>query len=402
MILLTAAAWAGTVGYGMWRMGQYDACKREGPVVAVAQTNVPQYVKRQARLKPGEDIEKPMIDAQMKLTDEAVADAAGQNLKPNLIVWPETMVPGTMNREFLEADLGEREHDPTVLDVFEGVQERSRGYWKMIRAKAAKIGAPILFGAGSVDFQGGYELPLRSGFVTRGPRYNTAIMIAPDSKPYVPAGSYAKVHLVPFGEYMPLVKQIPWFFDWLQKSEIVPYKYDYSITPGDVGQAPFTLKYDGREARFQVAICYEDAVAYRLRQMTRSTDPARPKAIDFVANISNDGWFNASIELDQHLNLCVFRAVENRVAIVRSVNTGISAIIDPDGRIEQVVERDGRRRGTDGALAGRLTLDDRVAPYTSLGDAFALACVAASAVLFAGVIVQARRRRKAMMAAKPA
>jgi apolipoprotein N-acyltransferase len=401
MILLTAAAWAATIGYGVWRMGQFEAGKREGPVVAVAQTCVPQEVKRAARRNPNEDIEKPMIQTQMDLTDEAIEMAANRGLKPDLVVWPETMVPGILNEKFLETDMVEKIPEPDVRGVFEDLQTRSRGYWRMIRAKAAAVGAPILFGVNSVDFEGGFRLPLGEGFLTRGPRYNTALLIAPESKAYVPEGSYAKVHLVPFGEYVPLRKELPWLVDRIQ-ALFIPYKYDYSLTPGEVDQSPFTLKYGGGTARFQVAVCYEDALAYRIRQMTESTDPARPKAIDFVANISNDGWFNGSIELDQHLNLCVFRAVENRVAIVRSVNTGISAIIAPSGAIDQVAERDGRRRGTDAAMAGRLTFDDRVAPYTRVGDVFALACVAASAGLALVALIHALRRRKALKAAKPA
>jgi len=92
------------------------------------------------------------------------------------------------------------------------------------------------------------------------------------------------------------------------------------------------------------------------------------------------------VELDQHLNLCVFRAIENRVPVVRSVNTGISALIASDGRIEAVAQdAGGRRRSVEGFVVGRIALDDRLSPYTRVGDVFALACVGASA--FGGVLV---------------
>jgi apolipoprotein N-acyltransferase len=108
------------------------------------------------------------------------------------------------------------------------------------------------------------------------------------------------------------------------------------------------------------------------------------------------GWFGSygSVELDQHLALCVFRAVENRVPIARSVNTGITALIASDGRIEQIVQRQGRHRYLTGQIVGRLMLDDRVAPYTRLGDAFAEACLGTAGVLAALTSYLALRKRK--------
>jgi len=303
-------------------------------------------------------------------------------VKLDLVVWPETMVPGTVNREFLE-------HDPAALDEWLGEhQERSRGFWEEIVEEAKRVQAPILFGGHASQLGRDRAGDLR--FVSP---QNTAFLVSPASKPYAADHTYSKVHLVPFGEYVPFKKSWPWLYDLLRG--FTPYDFDYSLTPGEHDQAPFLLRYDGGlEARFQVAICYEDAMAYRIREMVRPTDPSRSKAVDFIVNISNDGWFNGSIELDQHLNLCVFRAVENRVAVVRSVNTGISALIAPDGRIESYVQQDGRRRNVKGRIVGRLTLDDRAAPYTRVGDVFALACLVAAAGLAAATILKGRERRK--------
>jgi apolipoprotein N-acyltransferase len=389
LVVLTVAAWAGTIGYGVWRLGQ--AAAREGPVVASIQTCVPQEVKQEARLKQIEALEEEMLADQISLTDQAAAEAKAAGLKIHLAVWPETMVPGYMNQDFLEHDLAARFKDTGLREVFEYLQRRSRLYWSRIQKESRDLGAPILFGAANVRLEGAYRLP-GGGFMSRGPRFNTAYLVSPESKPFAADHAYSKVHLVPFGEYVPFTRSWPWLYTQLRA--FTPYEYDYSITPGDEDQAPFVVRYDGREARFQVAICYEDAMAYRIRDMTRSADPARPKAIDFVVNISNDGWFHGSIELDQHLNLCVFRAIENRVAVVRSVNTGISALIAPSGRVEKVVEKDGNRRYITGEIVGRLTLDDRLAPYTRVGDVFALACLSAAAALVAAAVVLGRRKRK--------
>ena len=418
MIILTAAAWTATVWYGLWRLG--ETSRRPGPVVASVQTCVPQEMKQAARLKQIEQFEEEMLAGQRAQTTEILAKARSEGLRPDLICWPETMVPGIQNQDFLGTDLRERLSDTDLQDIFGYLQRRSRFYWKNIRETAREAGAPILYGAHAVEIESAYRLP-GGGFMTIGPRFNTAFLIGPDSKPYAAEHTYAKSHLVPFGEYLPFKESLPWLHAWLLR--FTPYENDYSLTPGAADQAPFVLRYAGGETRFQTPICYEDAMPYRIRQMVRSDEPEQAKAVDFLVNISNDGWFArglltkespleflnvgglaerwfgwfgsyGSVELDQHLALCVFRAVENRVPIVRSVNTGVSALIASDGRIEQLVERQGRHRYLTGQIVGRLALDDRAAPYTRLGDAFAEACLGTAAVLAALTTFLAIRKRK--------
>jgi len=455
-LLVVILAWAGTVGYGWLRLAEAPEAGG-GPVVASVQTNVPQEIKLKARLQQIQQLEREMMEVQLGLTDRALSRAADRGRTVDLVCWPETMVPGILNREFLEADLARLIKDEALRKVFRHLRERSRGYWRQIHAKARQADVPILSGAHAVELEGVYRLP-GGGYFTRGPRMNTAFLIKPGSEPYRADHRYAKAHLVPFGEYVPFKKSWPWLHEVLQA--FTPYEYDHSLTPGAHDQPPFVVRYGekgaggeaaagegaagqggGREARFQVAICYEDAMAYRIREMVRaasrerkragrstarsrsrlvasrprggSPDPPRAddsaagaetrreesrrrKAVDFIVNISNDGWFSGSWELDQHLNLCVFRAVENRVPVVRSVNTGISAIIQSTGRITRVVARDGERRGIRGCIVGEVVLDDRLAPYTVHGDAFAYGCLLATAGLAAAVVVARLhdRRRK--------
>ena len=410
-LVVLVVAWVGTVGYGLWRLGQ-DA-QTPGPVVVSVQTCVPQELKNLIKMQQVQteedfrrmlqeiaDAEKTMLDEQVGLTETAMAEARARGLQPDLIVWPETMVPGIVNAAFLT-------YDPDVLAAYPSLarrQEQSRGYWRRIQATAREAGAPILFGCHSNDLR--QDAVGRMEFIAN---RNAALLVGPDTPLYTSEGAYAKAHLVPFGEYVPFKESWPWLYGLLQS--FTPYDYDYSLTPGGHEQEPFVIGFDGRPARFQVAICYEDAMAYRIREMVRPEEegaviPARTgrvtrKAVDFLVNISNDGWFSGSYELDQHLNLCVFRAVENRVAIVRSVNTGISAIIQPTGRItQQVVEQDGRRRSITGAIVGQVDLDRRLAPYTTAGDAFAYACLLATAVMFAAAV--ARRGGPGRKAQRPA
>jgi apolipoprotein N-acyltransferase len=94
------------------------------------------------------------------------------------------------------------------------------------------------------------------------------------------------------------------------------------------------------------------------------------KQIDFLVNISNDGWFNHSCELLQHLYICAFRAVENRISIARSVNTGVSGFIDPSGRIIDMVT-DGARvygKGIRGYSSQTIPVDSRVTIYSKWKD----------------------------------
>jgi len=397
-LAVVVAAWAGTVGYGLYRLSEAPPPEEHGPVVASVQTNVPQEIKLQARLEQIEQLEERLLREQFDLTDRALAKAAKAGLDVDLVVWPETMVPGILNREYLKADIDRIVGDEGMRRVFRYLQNRSRGYWLRIRRKARQVETPILFGGHSVDLEGAYRLP-GGGFFTKGPRRNTAFLLSPESEEFEADHAYAKCHLVPFGEYVPFRESWPWLNRVLVA--FTPYDFDHSLTPGANDQPPFRIAWNGREARFQVAICYEDAMAYRIRQMVQprgdtsaGEDPGQ-KAVDFIVNISNDGWFSGSWELDQHLNLCVFRAVENRVPIVRSVNTGISAVIQSTGHITKVVEQSGERRGVAGSIVGYLNLDDRPAPYTRHGDLFAGGCILTTLGLAVAAVVGRVRRRKA-------
>jgi apolipoprotein N-acyltransferase len=85
-----------------------------------------------------------------------------------------------------------------------------------------------------------------------------------------------------------------------------------------------------RDFRFGVIICYEDTNPYLARQYVA---PAAGQPVDFLLNISNDGWFDGTSEHEQHLAICRFRAVECRRSVLRSVNMGISAVVDGNGRV---------------------------------------------------------------------
>ena len=203
----------------------------------------------------------------------------------------------------------------------------------------------------------------RQDFATAGMRFfNAAAYLSRDGDLM---GCYDKMHRVMFGEYVPLAGRFP----WLQK--LTPL--GDNLSPGE-GPAIFTL------GKLQIApsICYETVLSHVIRdQINRlQSQGHRPNVL---VNLTNDGWFWGSSELDMHLACAVFRAVECRKPLLIAANTGLSAWIDGDGRIL----RQGPRRAADTLLA-EVRLDQRTSWYLAHGDWPAGICLAACIAL--GVI----------------
>jgi apolipoprotein N-acyltransferase len=243
------------------------------------------------------------------------------------------------------------------------------------------VGAPALFGLTGLEWDG-----------SRVWKYNSALLVSPLPKsplwkpgdPVIeysaPAGRYDKMHLVPFGEYVPLESTLP-FMAWF-----TPYEKGYACRPGERWtRFPLTAR-DGRAFTFACLICYEDSDPYLARQYVAS------EPVDFFVNISNDGWFDGTEEHEQHLAICRFRAVEARRAVVRSVNMGISGVIDADGRVVALPDPDwGKSKKVDAVVTAVVPLDTRASWYAALGDWVPAGCWLAA---LAGVVA-ARVRRKA-------
>ncbi len=190
-------------------------------------------------------------------------------------------------------------------------------------------------------------------------KYNSALLFEPGTlKPQ----AYHKLHLVPFGEYVPFLQSIP------ALTRLTPYHGEYVPTLM-FGPGPSWFERDG--LRYATVICFEDTVPHVVRRFFAEVpDEHQP---DVLLNISNDGWFGGSSELNEHLAISVFRAVENRVPVARAVNTGISAVIDGNGRILQSIPK-----LQAGVLNRIVPLDDRRALYSQGGDWLPLACLALS------------------------
>jgi apolipoprotein N-acyltransferase len=368
-----AAVFIAAVIYGNRRILQSNQYVEPGPLVAAIQSNVPLEVKvsRQAR----DTIFKELLQ------DSVASSRAG----PELIVWPETMVQAILDEQFLL--MCSASHPARVFDKVLGEHSRDRAY--------LLIGA---YGAG-IEVNQGESIPTEN--------HNSAFLYRPDGQQETKR--YDKIHIVPFGEFIPFKDTIPFLYRLLMK--MTPYDYDYNLTAGTQytifemsspsrQQSSAEKTRDQRPAKnykFGVMICYEDTVPAIARNFTLSEPNTgffragrRHKQVDWLLNISNDGWFVRfkdqkvlpSTELAQHMAICVFRAVENRLAILRSVNTGISCLIDSVGRIQDdfiagsLPRKADERQCISGWFVDRITLDKRITIFSKYGRWLDFCCAA--------------------------
>jgi apolipoprotein N-acyltransferase len=299
--------------YGYLKMEAVDRQLIQNPSlkVGLVQGDIDQSVKW------NESFQKETLKIYEKLSFKVAEE------KPDLIIWPETATP------FFFQDA--REYQPFILDI------------------PKKTNAFLLFGTPSYKIQRG-----------KVSHYNSAYLLSPSGER---AGEYDKIHLVPFGEYVPLQDLL--FFIGSLGEGIGDFKsgreiYNFSLPQG----------------KFGVLICFEIIFPDLCRRFVK-------QGANFLVTITNDAWFGRTSAPYQHFSLATFRAVENRVFVARAANTGITGFIDPKGKI--------LKRGrifTEEAINGTIRLSDRKSFYTLYGDVFAWACIAFSLVLLANAFFQ--------------
>jgi apolipoprotein N-acyltransferase len=245
--------------------------------------------------------------------------------RPALIVWPETAVPGDVD------------HDPRVA--------------RPVRQLAVETGIPLLVGSSEHAKFTRRELGTRF--------FNSMMLVTPDGRI---ADIYRKIRLVPFGEYEPLAGIVTW--------------------PAAIASSMGNSAAGDRLTIFSVAgvplastICWENIFPDLFRQFVRA-------GARVVVNATNEAWFHDSGAPRQFLAISVFRAAENRVAVLRVANTGISALIDPYGRIiDRLRGADGRDVFVAGVLVAAMPVSRVTTAYTSFGDVFAITVLTGSGFL---------------------
>ncbi|MGA1979546.1 MAG: apolipoprotein N-acyltransferase [Sedimentisphaerales bacterium] len=348
---LVCGAVAGAFIYGRYRINESEKYIEAGPLVASVQTNVPQSVKKSHQSS------EEILDELLKSSNASVKAGA------ELVIWPETMVQAML--------------DPRILGLL-APSENDRLFDEILR-EHSKNTAFVLAGA-----YGGVPEVREDRTIYLAKRYNSAFLYKPDGMQA--KEQYGKIHLVPFGEFVPFKQSFPPLYNLLMK--FTPYDYDYTL---DAGSEYTVFKMTGKEKqeyKFSVMICYEDAVPAIARRF--AINKKGGKNIDWLVNISNDGWFvrfangkvSPSTELGQHAAICVFRAVENRIAVVRSVNTGISCLIDTVGHIRNgfvagtLPHQAMARTGMAGWLVDRVPIDKRTTFFSRNGQWLDFCCAA--------------------------
>jgi apolipoprotein N-acyltransferase len=300
MSLICLAFW-----HGVPQVFQHDEAKQRIVRFALVQGDIPQTLKFEPE-------QKPMILERYRTLTEAVMAA-----RPEIIVWPETATPDALR------------YDRESFELVTNLAVKSHAY---------------LF-TGTVDFTP-YSSPIEA--------FNGAILVHPDGS----LGEiYHKMHLVPFGEYVPLRKIFP-FMKWLTP-------IDGSFERG----RNFTVFHMG-DLRFGAVICFEDTVPDLYRHFVQQD-------VDFMVNVTNDAWFKTSPAAEMHLANAVFRAVESRRPLIRASNNGMTCIINEHG-----ILRARCTPFTKGILNFNLPLphDRSQTFYTRHGDVFVGGCAAVSVV----------------------
>jgi len=301
--------------YGFYKLS-YPAVfsiKDKAVKISVVQGNIPQHLKWN---KQAVDF---ILNSYKKLTIETAAQD-----KPDLIIWPEASVPGLWGQD-----------DAEFIQVF---------------SLAAQLNTHLLVGAVS---------RLNQNY------FNSALFI---NRQGSLSATYNKLHLVPFGEYIPLKNIFPFLETIAPIGDIQPGR-EYTIfrQPADFG----------------VLICFEDLFPELSREFVK-------RGARFLVNITNDAWYKEGSAPYQHFAASVFRSVENRVYLARCANTGISGFIDPAGRILKVVQNaQGREIFVQGYSSQSINLTAvKRTIYNRYGDFFVFFCLLFDVLAVVSVLVK--------------
>lgn len=265
--------------------------------------------------------------------------AVETNPRADLVVWPESSTPA-----------------PVLAD---------EATFQFVTGFAASAQADLLLGT--------IDLEDRDA-------YNAALLVSPAGRLQL----YRKVHLVPFGEYIPGRQTVPFLAQIV--GEQVPEDFAFGKA-----YTVFTLT-DG----VQVAplICFEDTIGNLTRHFVLG-------GAALLVNLTNDGWFLRSAGSQQHLANAVFRCVETRRPMVRAANTGVTCVVNSFGRVTQMLTDETGSQFTEGVLTSEVAVpaSGELTFYVRHGEVFAYACCVIAALTLAYIVVFARKRRRAAVAA---
>lgn len=294
------------IGYGKYTISK--TVEGEKIKIGVVQPNVPQDIK-------WDPVYTDWMVEKLEKLSYNIRDV-------NLIIWPETAVP-----TFTE----------------------SASLFKRITLLAKELDTDIFIGSQGLSFNGEKHY------------HNSAFLVSKDGRI---AGEYRKIHLVPFGEFVPFRKIFP-FLKYL-----TPIEGEFTAGNEYTVFKPSNINH-GSVVPLSTIICFEDIFPGLARKFVK-------RGADILVNITNDAWFGETNAVYQHAYLSIFRAVENGVPLVRATNTGLSCFIESTGKINVI------KPFIEISSAREILVSKRNTFYTRYGDIFGWLCVI---VLLGGLYV---------------
>lgn len=369
VLLLLALCWV----WGVRRVRQVNAASLAGDRVArivAVQPNIAQRKKW---------TEESAYEILLSL-EERMDLVRSVGRQADLVIWPETAVPGWLPDDVHTAAFVEELVRQTGVPVLVGAMEACRKAEDGSQKSEGE--AYSLNGDGLMGLQW----------------YNSSFLYNGEGKI---VGRYRKQHLVPFGEYLPLDEHVDWIrrcaplgFSCMAGATATVFRVSgpsgaaLEAAPG-AADPTSDLRPPASGIAFSPLICFEDAFAYLGRRAVRN-------GARLLVNQTNDAWFDGSSAAVQHVAHCVFRCVENRVPAVRATNTGVTCFIDRTGQIDETTRGILKRKEWDRidyrSETLRIPADDMpLTFYTRYGDwPFAVPCAAVSAGVLLMLVIRRR------------
>jgi apolipoprotein N-acyltransferase len=319
---LTLAGMVGLCAFGLYSVQNRQVAK---PLrVAAVQADIPQQEKFD-----------PQFSAQIFARFSRLSDLAlRSSLPPDVLIWPESSMP----------------------DPVRGPNTESNQF---VTEFSASSKTDLLLG--TLDVEDRHD-------------YNAAVLISGGTHQMQ---IYRKVHLVPFGEYIPLRHSFPLFA--AVASRWVPGDFD-------VGR-DYTLFRLTNGVEIAPLICFEDTIGDLARQFVL-------RGANLLVNVTNDAWFLHSVGSQQHLANAIFRCVETRRPMVRAANTGVTCFVNEFGRVTQILQDETGGTFTEGVLTGEIKVptDGELTFYVRHGELFAKVCAGVTITTIIVMILVRRRR----------
>ena len=323
-LTLTMVALVGLMAYGLHALQIHRPAKKLR--VAAIQANIPREHKFDR------EFAQTIFDQFTRLSEIAVRPES----PPDLVIWPESSMPGPV--------LQDAESNRFVMEF------------------SASVKTDLLLG--TIQIEGDRV-------------YNSALLVS-DAGEQVQI--YRKVHLVPFGEYVPGRSALPLLAKIV--GDQVPDDFAF-------GTEHTVFHLTDEKAQVAPLICFEDTIGDLTRQFVLG-------GANLLANVTNDGWFLRSAGSQQHLDNAVFRCVETRRPMVRAANTGVTCFISEFGRITQRLVDDTGSQFTEGVLISEVAIPTgaELTFYTRHGELFAKGCVGVTMITLIACSIQIVRRKR--------